>query len=96
MTTPEDALVLVTGLGSEAVDWTVADYRSNHADFLDVHWFKAMFRDGCNAFIYNRRGLKRDTDIAGWNRRWNLMHSCCPGCIDPIGFLDMPLVRRGD
>lgn len=55
-----------------------------------------MFFDGRNAIIYDRRVVMRDTDIGGWNCSWNLMQTCCQGYLDPIGFLDLPLVLHED
>lgn len=46
--------------------------------------------------MYDRRGIKRDTDIAGWIRRCNLKLFCCSGHFGPINFLDMSLVRHED
>lgn len=46
--------------------------------------------------MYDRRGDNRITDTGGWNCRWYLMQSRCTGYLDPIGLLDMPLVRHED
>lgn len=51
-----------------------------------------MFSDGRNAVMYDRRGVKRNTDIGGWNRCRKVMQSHRPGFLDDIGLFDMPLV----
>lgn len=81
-------------LHSEAVDWTVANYKPNYADCFDIRQFKAKFFDGRSAIMYDRQGAKHHTDIGGWNRRWNLMRSCFPGYTDRVLFMDIPLVRH--
>lgn len=87
----EDPPVSATVLRSEAVDQTVADHKSQYADYFDARRLNSWF-NGRNAVMYNRCGVKHDTDTGGWNLRWDLMQTCCPGYLDPIGFFDMPLV----
>lgn len=43
-----------------------------------------------------RPGVKRDTDIWGWNRRWDVMQCYCHGYLDPTGLLHTPMVRHED
>lgn len=69
LTTPEGAPVHATVLCSEAVDWTVADYKSKNVDYFDARRFIAVFTDGRNVIMYDRRGVERDTDITRCNRR---------------------------
>lgn len=38
-------------------------------DCWDVKRFEAMFSDGQNKSLYDRKGVRRDTDMGGWNRR---------------------------
>lgn len=64
-----------TVLQSEAMDWSAADYKSRYAGCFDARRFSAMFSDGRNAIMYDRRGVKRDTDIGGCNRRWQVSQS---------------------
>lgn len=94
--TPEDTSVPRTELRSEAVRCTVTDFKSKYSDCFEVRLFNAMFFDGCNAIIYDRRSVKFDTEIGDWNSCCNLMQSCCPRCTDPVGFLNTPFVRRKD
>lgn len=96
MTTSEVAVVPGTVLLLEAGNWTVVDYKSRYTDRINVCRFNAMSFDGPNAIIYHRRGVKRHTEIGGWNRRWSLMRSCCPGYLDPMGLLDMRFVPNGN
>lgn len=55
-----------------------------------------MFSNGRKAIMYDRRGVKCDTDIRNWNRCWQVMQSYCSGYVDPIGSLDIPMVRHKD
>lgn len=48
---PQGGSTAVTVLQSEAVDWSVADYKSCYADCFDIRWFNAMFSDGRNASV---------------------------------------------
>lgn len=55
-----------------------------------------MFSDGRNAIMNDRRGVNCNADDGVWNHRWNLMQSCRPGYLSPIGLLDMPSVPHED
>lgn len=46
--------------------------------------------------MLDRRVVKRDTDIGGWNCQWNLMQSWWPGHFDFFGFLEISLVYLED
>lgn len=70
VTTQDGAFVSATVLRSEAVNWTVANYKSKYADFFDVCELNAVLSNGCNATMYDHRDVKRDTDIGGRNCRW--------------------------
>lgn len=65
-------------------------------DCLDARWFSAMFSNDRNATMYDRRSVKRDTDISSWNRRWQVLLSYRPHCVNPVGTLDMPVVCHED
>lgn len=68
VTIPEGVLVAAMVLRSELVDWSAADYRSRYKDCFDVRPFNVVFSHSRNAIMYDCRGVKRDTDIGGWNR----------------------------
>lgn len=77
-----------------AVDWIVANHKLNYADCFDVHQLNAMFFNVCNAVMYDRRGVKRNTDIGVLNHRWNLMQTCCSEHLDPVGFLNISFTTK--
>lgn len=72
VTTTESASVLTKVLRFDALDWTKADYEWKHADQFDVRRSSAFLSDGLNLIMYDRRRMKRDTSIGGWDRFWNL------------------------
>lgn len=94
MTTAEGAFVLESVFKFEAVDWTVLHYKLKYADYFGIRPFNAMFFDGRNTNMYDRSGVKRDTDMGGWKSCWSLMESFCQAYLDLIGFLDMPSVTH--
>lgn len=55
--------------------WKVSLYRADYSNSLDARRFEAMFSDGRNKAIIDRRGNQLDTDIDEWYRRWNAMNS---------------------
>lgn len=71
----EGDFTVATVLRSKIVDWSAADYKSIYADFYDARQFCAMFSNGRNAIIYDRRGVNQNTDVWGWNSRWQVLHS---------------------
>lgn len=72
--------------------WTVAAYNMQFLDCWDVRGFEAMFSDGRNASNYDRKGVKRDTDIGSWNHQWPSLRIWCPGYVDPRGMVDVPVL----
>lgn len=84
----------VLTLHSACQNWTVHQYRTDYLTSLDARRFSAMFSDGRKKVMFNRRGIRRDTDVGTWERRENTNNSWRPGCISPIGPFGMPLVRR--
>lgn len=44
-----------------------------------------------NAGMYERKGVKRDRKVHGWNRRQSSLHTWCPGYDDPEEIPDMSL-----
>lgn len=70
---PEDVSAPMTVWRSEVVDRSVADHKSRYVNWLDARRFSAMFTDEKNAIIYDRQCVKRDTDIGGQNRRWQVL-----------------------
>lgn len=69
----EVVIVAAMVLLSDAVEWTVADCESKYADCFDIFLFNAMFSNGRNAIMYDRSGVKRDTEIREWNSYWDLI-----------------------
>lgn len=65
-----------TVLRSEAIEWSIADYKSKYANFFDARGSIAMFSDGRSTVMYDPRGVKPKTDADGWNRGWELMSHC--------------------
>lgn len=51
VTIPESCSATATVMRSEAVDWSVADYKSKFADCFDVRRFNAMVLDSRNAIM---------------------------------------------
>lgn len=49
--------------------WSVAEYKTLYADTFDGRRLGAMFSDGANSFIFNRRDVCRNTNIGAWNLR---------------------------
>lgn len=74
--------------------WTLAQYKTDYLTSLDARRFNAMFSDGRNKEMFERRDTRRYTNMGTWERRWNAMKSCCLGYISPIGPFDMPFVRH--
>lgn len=87
---PKGGSASATILWSKIVDWSIAQYKCGYTDCLKARGFSAMFPDGRNAFMYDRRNAKRDTDIADSNRRWQTLQSYCLCYVDPVGPLDVP------
>lgn len=76
--------------------WNVAEFKRLYPSTLDTRRFLAMFSDGRNATMFDCMGVRRDTDIGVWERRWASFGSWCAGIMDPIGRSDMPFVRHAD
>lgn len=77
-------------------NWSVAEYREWHGRSLDSRLFQGMFSNGRNATMINRRGMRHDTDIGTWDRRWAMLCTWCPGIISPVGPFDLRFVRHKD
>lgn len=86
----------VTVLRSEALDCSVAEYKSRYADCLHARRFSTTFLNVRITILYDRRGMKRDNNMCGWNRRWRVMQSYCAGFVDPVGLLKMPMGHLRD
>lgn len=69
----EDGPAAATVLQSESADWSVENYKSKYADRFDVRSSNDMLADGLSAIIYDRRGVKSDTNIGSWNCSWQVM-----------------------
>lgn len=70
VTMPEGVSPVSTWLWTKDINWTVSDYNSSFTDCFSVSRLNAIFYDGHHEFIYDQQGIKRDTAIEGWNRRW--------------------------
>lgn len=91
---PESGSAPATVLRSEVVDWFAVNYKFRFADWLNPRQLSTMFSDGEGAIMYDCRGVKHDTDIGGWNRRWEVLQSYFPGYVDPVGLSEMPMVHH--
>lgn len=67
-----------------------------HVDCLDTRPSTAMLSDDKIATMCDRRGVNRNTDIGGWNHRWDVLQCYCSGYDDAIRLLDMPIVCSKD
>lgn len=88
---PESGSFAAMVLRSGAVDWSVVDYKSKYEDCFDIRKLNSMLSDGWNEIMYDRRCVKSDINIGGWNRCWQIMKSYCPGYVNLIGPMDMPM-----
>lgn len=57
--------------------WTVVAYERQFRDCWDVRRFEDMFSDGQTSSMYDRKRLKRDTDIGGGNLQDMECHTIC-------------------
>lgn len=53
----------------EVPSWLVAEYTTRYADTSDARRSCAMFSDGADLFLFDRRNVRRDTDIGARSRR---------------------------
>lgn len=74
--------------------WSVIEYKTRYADTLDARRFGAMFLDESNAFMVDRRNVRRDTDIGAWERPSTLLRRWCPGTLKDVFGFDMPIIRH--
>lgn len=95
-TISEGNSALATILWSKTAGWPVANYKSRYANFFDAHQFITVFSDGRNAFVFNRRGVKRETGIGCWNCRRQVLQTFRLRYMDLVGPLDVPMVRHED
>lgn len=65
-------------IGREVLSWSVAEYKTRYAHNLDARRFCAMFSDGANSFVFDRRKVRWDTDIGAWARRWTIFAEMVP------------------
>lgn len=73
---------------------TVALYKADYLDFFDAIHSSAMFCDGRNKVLFDRRCTTRDMEMGARKRRWNVIKLCCLGFKCPVGSFDMPFVRN--
>lgn len=43
--------------------WSVAEYKMYCRDTLDAFWFRAIFSDRANSFLFDRRNFRCNTNI---------------------------------
>lgn len=91
---PELGSAGATSLPSDVVVRSVTDCKSIYTDSLYFRGLSAICLAGRNAIMYDRRNLRRKTEIDGWHRHEQVMQSYCPSCGDPIGPLDSLTVRH--
>lgn len=60
-------------------DWTIFHYKAYYPTSLDTWRFSAMFPDGRNKKMFDRRGSRHGADIGAWEKRWNALKVWCPG-----------------
>lgn len=72
--------------------WIVAGCKTHFSTFWDVSGFEAIFSAGHIASMYDRKGVWRDKDISGWNRRWPSFLVWCPGYVDSREVMHMSLL----
>lgn len=53
--------------------WSVAEYQTRFADTLDTRWCHAMFSDSTDLFMFDRRNVRRNTNLGALARRWTLL-----------------------
>lgn len=67
------ALPKTLDLIADVPSWSVSDYRACSGQLLDVRRLAGIFPEGQSKLIVDRRGMRYDTDIGAWKRRWFLM-----------------------
>lgn len=65
VTTAEDAPESATVLDSEAIGWTVLNYKLGYVDFSDFQRLNPIFSDAPKAITNDQRGVKYNIDM-GW------------------------------
>lgn len=79
-----------------SLNWTAVAHKTKFPDCWDVWRFKAMFWDGHNTSMYDRKGVRRNSDICGWNHRRSSLRVWCVCYVDPRGVLDTPFLRHAE
>lgn len=71
---------------------SVPKYKKCYRDKLDARRFGATFSDEAITFMFDRRNVRRDTDVGAWNWQWTHLRRWCSGTLrDGFGF-DMVIV----
>lgn len=52
--------------------WDVAEYKRLYPSTLDARRFGALFGDERNLMMFDRMGIRRDTDIGAGLRWWSI------------------------
>lgn len=63
--------------------WIFAAYKTQFTDCWHFRRFETLFSDWHIASVYDRKGVKRHTDIGSWKRRWYFLHMCCASYVYP-------------
>lgn len=70
----------------------MSKYCTRHAQVLDARRFLDMFSGGQSKTMVNCRGMRLNTDIGVWERRWAVMRLWCAGKVNPSEPFEMPFV----
>lgn len=70
-------------LTARAPSRSATKYRAPFSRLLNARRFGGMFSDGHGRTMIDRRGLRHDTDVCAWERRWASLRLWCVGTISP-------------
>lgn len=87
-------VMAVNAMSSQGVETGGGFVQGGLFDSLDATRFSAMFSDGFNMAMFDRRGTERDIDLGARKRSWIEIKSKDPEHICRVSSFDMPFVHH--